>query len=680
MSYSEYDRIKEQIRDAIDIVELISRFVPLRRVGRHYVGRCPWHDDSRPSLQVNPERQSFKCWVCDLGGDVFSFVMKNENVDFKESLEILADIAGITIPAKKSFQRPPQHTEVAPRNAGSDDPNAMLLESAYEDEQYDGPYETEPNTAKKNEPLKEPISKKTLYLSMDWVQKQYHEALLSMDEAAPIRDYLKKRGINEQSIRTYGLGYSPMQGSWLLGKIKNDPKRIECLEAVGIFRRSNRYENEGSEKVYDMFYGRLLFPIRDTQDRTIAFGGRIVPGTPMENHSAKYKNSPETPLFYKSNQLYGLDVARLSMRKSHRAIIMEGYTDCIMAHQFGLTDAVAILGTALTPQHIKILKRFAEKMILVLDGDAAGQKKTNELLEQFVAEGVDLSILTLPEGADPCEFLLENGKDAFEEMIRERSLDVFDHAFEGITRGVDLENDILASSQALDKLISIIASAPKGLSREDTLRQLRIEKMIARLSNKFRLDESVVRGTLKDWRKKHAAKVRYTDRPGNENENTTQNQDTFEELTDLPDALERELLELWFADPSTFAELNNLILDEWLLSPITRRLQAVFLEMSEGEQSVDFSRILTRFDDPRMKNYLVEIDEAAAEKGLSAEMDSEKKEQIVTEIVRGFTLRDLKRRSPKEITALKNETLSKEEKKKKLQEIIEQQRERQRGG
>ncbi|MGL6195966.1 MAG: DNA primase, partial [Thermoguttaceae bacterium] len=469
MSYSSRDDVKEQIREAIDIVELVSRYVPLRRIGRNYVGRCPWHDDSRPSLQVNPERQSYKCWVCNVGGDIFSFIMQLEKVDFREALEILADIAGVELPTQKATVRLNTGNQTnagmsADSGVAEPDLNQLLQEAADDTNEFDSEIFSGTGSGKAGSGEKnanqagstgsgqtqnnETISKRTLYQVMDWVQKQYHEALLSLEEAAPAREYLKERGINEQSIRQFSLGYSPLDGSWLIRKVENNPRRIACLEAVGVLGKS-QYDDEDDKakqsnrnQMYDRFRGRLLFPIRDTQDRTIAFGGRVIPGSPLQSR-AKYVNSPETVLFSKQRQLYGLDVARLTMRNTRRALIMEGYTDCIMTHQAGIGDAVAVLGTALGTEHIKILKRFVDRMVLVLDGDTAGQKRANEVLELFVAQGVNLSILTLPAGADPCEFILINGKDKFEEMIDSQAVDALEHAFLSATNGVDLDRDVV---------------------------------------------------------------------------------------------------------------------------------------------------------------------------------------------------------------------------------------------
>ncbi len=404
---------KEQIRQAIDIVDLVGSVVQLRRQGRNYVGLCPWHDDSRPSLQVNPERQSFKCWVCDIGGDIFSFIMKTEGVEFPEAMAMLADRAGVTL------QQPsrPESPEPSASSAGPAAPD-----------------------------------KRTLYEAMAWAQRQYHDCLLGAAEAEPARKYLQDRGITAASIEQFNLGFSPTEPAWIFQRAGGTPAQARVLETIGVLARS-----AGGGGLYDRFKGRVLFAIRDVQGRPVGMGGRVLPG--LSDSPAKYVNSPETPLFAKSHLLYGLDLARETIRKSHTALVMEGYTDCIVAHQYGFTDAVAVLGTALGEAHVRILKRFADRIVLVLDGDEAGRRRANEVLELFVAQQVDLRILTLPDELDPCEFLQERGADAFRRLLETETVDALDHAIRTATGGIDLGHDIHGSSEALARLVAIVAKA-----------------------------------------------------------------------------------------------------------------------------------------------------------------------------------------------------------------------------
>ncbi len=342
---------KDRVRQAIDIVDLVGDYLQLRREGRGYKALCPWHDDSKPSLQVNPERQTFRCWVCNIGGDVFSFVMQHDKVTFPEALQMLADRAGIPL------------TNSA--GQGHDE-------------------------------------KRLLYQAMAWAEEQFHACLLS-PEGEAARNYLVDRHIEPENWNKYHLGYAPDRWDWLLERARGTrfgPKVLETVGLVGQRRSGQGY--------YDRFKGRVLFSIRDPQGRPVGVGGRVLPGS-TDVQAAKYVNSPETPLFSKSNLLYGLDHAKDTLAKGRTALVMEGYTDCLIAQQHGFGNALAVLGTALGERHIKLLRRFVDRIVLVLDGDEAGRKRTDQILELFVAEQMDLRILTLPDELDPCDFLLQRG-------------------------------------------------------------------------------------------------------------------------------------------------------------------------------------------------------------------------------------------------------------------------------
>ena len=263
---------KEQVRQAVDIVDLVGSYIQLRRQGRNFVGLCPWHDDSRPSLNVNPDRQSWKCWVCDVGGDVFSFVMKAEGLEFRETLELLAEKAGITL-----------------RQPGQGSPD-----------------DSQPSGGPSND-------KRVLLRVMAWAEEQFHRCLVDAPEGEPGRKYLAERGISSESIRRFHLGYAPQT----LGLApRSHPRarsgRPASSNALGLLRR----KEVGGEH-YDWFRGRVMFSIRDARSRPIAFGGRVLPQLAGER-DAKYINSPETPLFSKSRELYGLDMAREAIAHDQR--------------------------------------------------------------------------------------------------------------------------------------------------------------------------------------------------------------------------------------------------------------------------------------------------------------------------------------------------------------------------
>ncbi len=290
MSFGVAYETKERVKQATDIVDLVGSYLPLRREGRGFKALCPWHDDSRPSLQVNPERQSFRCWVCDIGGDIFSFVMRMEGVEFPEALRMLADRANISLKETSG-------------GAPVDD-------------------------------------KRLLYQAMAWVDEQYHEYLLKSTAAEAARQYLTDRHITPESIRKFQLGFAPDEWSWLLERARQTPYSAAVLEKIGVISR--RRQGPG---YYDRFKGRVMFPIFDPQGRAVGTGGRVLPQLASAD-AAKYVNSPETPLFAKSKLLYGLNHARDAIRKTGVALVTEGYTDCLVAHQFGFENCVAVLGTA----------------------------------------------------------------------------------------------------------------------------------------------------------------------------------------------------------------------------------------------------------------------------------------------------------------------------------------------
>ncbi|MGO9113859.1 MAG: DNA primase, partial [Thermoguttaceae bacterium] len=573
---------KEQVRQAIDIVDLLGKYnLPLRRQGRGYVTHCPWHDDTRPSLQVNPERQSWKCWPCDIGGDIFSFVMKMEGVDFPEALAMLADRAGITL------QRP-SRSEAGPSVAGG-------------------------------------IDKRTLYKAAAWAERQYHECLLHAPEAELARKYFHERGITPESIQRFQLGFAPLDRDWILkraggsGAPGTPGRRAKVLETIGVLRRSS-----SGGGLYDLFRGRGLFAIRDAQGRSVGMGGRLLPG--VETFlPGKYVNSPETPLFRKSHLLYGLDLAKEAIHKSKikTALVMEGYTDVIVAHQFGFNNAVAVLGVALGETHVKILKRFVDRIILVLDGDEAGQKRANEVLELFVAQQVDLQILTLPDDLDPCDFLQQRGADAFAELLATGTVDALDHAFRSATRGLDLDRDIHGASQALERLIGILAKAPRlrpDTTSEDRLRE---EKFLQRFAALFRVSETEVRRRLTTLRRRMQDRVPVVGSiaPASADPAAMEGGDQGTGARpphskgepawrpgEMIDAYEREFAELLIVYPDTWPAARAAIASEQLKSPALRWIYETGCRLLDVGVLPDFDRLILEFDDPSLKSLLVDLD------------------------------------------------------------------------
>ena len=674
--------IKEKIRDAVDIVDLVSESVPLQRQGRIYVGRCPWHDDNRPSLQVNPERQTYRCWVCNLGGDVFSFVERIQGVDFKEALEILADRAGIPLPKYQS--RSPQNSPFIPSGPSAE--STGLLPG----------FDNSTGTAAQT-------SKSTLYKSLAWLAEKYHQYYLTSPEAAEARKYIAERGITEESAGRFRIGYAPLNSNLLLDWIGNSRSRTHILIDAGVLdvrrdfllssRRGN-LTNEERSALYDRFRGRVLFPISDTGGRVVAFGGRILPNSSL-NSPAKYINSSETPVFIKKKMFYGLNLARNAVRDRKRVIISEGYTDTIMAHQCGFEETIAVLGTALGSEHVKILKRYAnnaEKIYLVLDGDAAGQRRANEVLGFFVAQGVDMSLLTLPDNSDPCEFLLAKGKEAFEDQIQNHSVNALDHAFQQAVDGVDLSN-IIESSRALDSLLSVIALAPLRKDLVNGPVQLRVSMILRRIAEKFRIGEGEINARLKFYRQSqshaqfHGTVTEAAPLPAEATVPISQFDDETPEALAarfgvlpeeiwkdrrfMPKPLEVEFFTFWWACPELFPELAARVTADDFISPISRQIFLLGVDLlNRGTAAVTFEMILHRYDSLKMVSCLTAIAEKGAAKLPPERLASDGNRRVLmAQILDAFLSQRIDRTKTTRVNDLRDEALDEKSKDQKLLEL-----------
>lgn len=564
---------KERVRQALSIIDVVQGYGhDMRRQGRNFVCRCPWHDDRSPSLTINAERQSWKCWVCNIGGDVFSFVMQQEKVDFREALRILAEKANIPLTNQTS-------TPVVPGSVND---------------------------------------KKTLYDAMAWASQMFQDCLKS-DIAEPARKYLAERGISSDSIARFNIGFSPNEWTWLLERARFTQFSPEILEACGVLVRG-----ANSGKLFDFFRGRVIFPIHDLQKRTVAFGARVLPEF-AEQLRGKYINTAETRLFTKSEHLYAIDEAREATKETKNITVVEGYTDVVMAHQFGVRDVVAVLGTALGPRHIQNLKRFADSITLVLDGDEAGKRRASEVLELFIAAQVNVQIVTLPEEFDPCEFFLERGADAWREAMT-TAVDALEHKIRLVTKGVDLLRDTHRASQALEDILGTLAKAPAQSLGSAEPSPLREQQIIARLAREFRISDVVVRDRLKDLRKKASARTSTLANPQSDQATYPANDSTFIPVEKIRaaslDPRERELLELLCTHPGLApTALEELSLDD-LLSSAARDIFTTYREMEEQGRELDFGAVLSNLPSEPLKSLFVEIDERAADRDAKATQDA----------------------------------------------------------
>ncbi len=446
MAFVVDNEIKDRVRSSVDIVDLVGSYVSLRRQGANYVGLCPFHEDRRPSMQVNVARQIWKCWVCDLGGDVFSFLMQKEQLSFPEALAMLAERAGIELPK---------------------------------------------NGASK---LLAPDNKRQLFDTMHWVVEQYQRCLQEpLAEAA--RAYLEERGLSQESIDRFRIGFAPDSWNYLCDRFTAVGKPLTLLDQVGVLSKNER------GKQYDRFRGRVIFPINDAQGRAVSLGGRVLPGA--DSNSAKYVNCSETRLYQKNQTLYGLDVARNAITKSRTAIVMEGYTDVIMASQFGIPNVVAVCGTALGEGHLRLLQRYCDQVILLLDGDDAGRRRANEILDLFVGYPLDLRVVTLPEELDPCDYLIKFGADALREHIS-NAVDALEYMIAGLLDGVDPYQDTHRANIALEQTLALLSRSSVKTTLPVDAAKLRQEQMLLRVSRRFGVDIQQLRGRIQTLKERAA--------------------------------------------------------------------------------------------------------------------------------------------------------------------------------
>jgi DNA primase len=342
-----------------------------------------------------------------------------------------------------------------------------------------------------------------------------------------------------------------------------------------------------------------MFPIRDPLSRCVAFGGRVLPGAPAD--SAKYINSPETALFSKSSMLYGLDTAREAMSRSRRAIVVEGYTDCLAARQAGIDDVVAVLGTALGERHAKLLRRYVDRIVLVLDGDDAGRRRADEILDVLLAEPIDLRIARLPTGVDPCEFVLENGREAFEALVEAAGDPLeyrMDEALAKVPEGASDEAALGAVESVLRALANVSTQVPLSQSQ----RRLREDQVIGRLSRRFGLSREVLRERMLDLRGRVAASRPAVAAP------------SVAEPAKLP-PWDREVIEVLVGVPEGAGLIVREVDAAELQSPEGREVLEAARRLHAGGRQVALSALLLEIPDPALQSMLVAVDEATSARG-----------------------------------------------------------------
>lgn len=397
------EQIIERIKEENDIVDVISENVKLKKSGRNFSGLCPFHNEKSPSFSVSQDKQIYKCFGCGEAGNVISFVMKYKNLSFVDAVKVLASRVNISI----DFEN------------GKTDPRQKKRDLLYK------------------------INKE--------VGKYY---FTNLQKESEIKEYFYRRGLTEKTIRSFGLGFAKDGWRETLGFLKSLKLTEEVIKETGLV-----VFNDEKKVSYDRFRNRVIFPVFDVNGNVIGFGGRV-----LDDSKPKYLNSPETAVFDKGTNLYGLNFAIKNKIEDRTIIMVEGYMDCISLHQYGITNAVASLGTALTPGQGKLLRKYADTIIISYDADLAGQKATLRGLEILIDVGLEVRVLTIPKGKDPDEFIRVNGKEAFKKLLDDAK-QLIDYRIDLAKVGIDFskEKDLALYSDRITEILANLNPVEKDI-------------------------------------------------------------------------------------------------------------------------------------------------------------------------------------------------------------------------
>ncbi len=415
------DSVLDEVRSAANIVSTVSEYVALKKRGRNYVARCPFHTEKTPSFNVNEERQIFMCFGCGLGGDVFKFIMQVEHLTFPEAVKHIAERYGISLP------------QVRMSDAATAGSNTDVLRKA-----------------------------------MAEAVRFYHRALLETQEGQSALKYLQGRGITQETVTRFHLGYAPAGGEDLIQWMHKKGFSLQNLEECGLAKHS-----EDTNRPYDRFRARIMFPITDVQGRTVAFGGRA-----MGERLPKYLNSPETRLYNKSRNLFGLSFSREGIKAKDQAILVEGYMDFLIPFQYGVDNLVASLGTSLTPQQVDLLGRYTHEVVVSYDPDSAGIAATQRSLDLFLEADFRVKVVGLPAGQDPDLFVRKAGAEAYRNRVQD-STPYLEFVFEAAVQSQGRLDEPKKKVQVINTILPYLARLPHAIERSDYVfrfaRKLEIE-------------------------------------------------------------------------------------------------------------------------------------------------------------------------------------------------------------
>lgn len=508
-----------EIKYRNDIETVISQYVTLKRRGKNLVGLCPFHGEKTPSFTVYPETSSFYCFGCGVGGDVFTFTGLIENLDYIESIKHLAEKSGVTLP-----------------DSGYDDSMLRLKNRIYD------------------------INKET--------GRFFHACLLT-DEGKWARDYLLGRGLSMSTIKHFGLGAAPDSWDALINHLKSKGYTIEEMLASNVIGKSNR----GS--YYDRFRRRVMFPIINIRGNVVGFSGRAMPGE--DKQGGKYVNTSDTPVYKKSNNLFGMNFAKNHC--AERIILVEGNMDVITLHQAGFKNAVAPLGTAFTEEQANLLARYTKEVILTMDADEAGQKAIKRASEILEKTGLKTRVISIPDGKDPDEFIKKNGPDRFRALIEGAVSDI-EYKLLMAAKDIDLDAD--------DGKLKYLSAAAEIIAEQSDIMTRDI--YIGRLSDKYGVSRTALETKVKELRKKYVRVREKKEIDGIINPRFTKNDVNPEKRISVKGTnAEETLIAVLMQHPDFYKIAEEKLPPEKMITSLNRRIYETILSTLKTGRSLDIS-------------------------------------------------------------------------------------------
>ena len=504
----------ERIKAATDIVDLVSEYVELRKRGRNFFGPCPFHTEKTPSFSVNPQLQIYRCFGCGAGGNAFKFIQEIDNVSFVEAVSFLARRSGIALPQS----------------------GASAEQGDFSDQ---------------------------VYKANELAQKYFHHMLLVDAGGRDALGYLRDRGIEEETVARFGLGYAPPRWDALLKVLNRRDFDPAMAERAGL-----ALPRQSGQGHYDRFRDRITFPIANLSGRTIAFGARSL----RSDQEPKYLNSPESPIYRKSRVLYGLSQTRGEIRRAGLALVVEGYMDLLSLVQRGIPNVVASAGTALTPEQSQILGRYAPEVVLVFDGDLAGSSAAQRAVEVLLGTGMDARVVSLPPEHDPDSFVREMGPDALVAAV-EKAQSVLDFYLDQTARRSDLST-VQGKTRAIEAFKPLLANIQDAVRRDLMMREV---------SRRLGVDEPALRQEVQRLFRGRRSPNRLPGPPPSRQ--------------DDPPLWEKEFLGLLLTHPSYISRTAQILEPEAFVDPRSQGIVRVLFQEYQDAETIDLSLLMSRIED-----------------------------------------------------------------------------------